>query len=252
MQTTSTSPVVERPRVHAPWEPIWRRRDVAIGVTALIVGFLLVGVFVIATADDESGDLVTVPGALATVGFEVWIGVSVLLLALWRGVSLRQLGYVRPERWGMIAVAVIGAYIAILGYFAMVLLVESFGVDLGWLREGNTIPDTTENDEVLLLAILGVAVVVIAPLSEELFFRGLLFRTFLGDGTGSGQRLLAIWISGLAFSAFHVNLSVLIPFTLVGALFAYVYRESRSLWTSTAAHAIFNGVNFAATVIDRL
>lgn len=250
---TSTRPVVETPRVHPPWEPIWRRRDVAIGLAALTGTFALIRVLVLLAADDgESADVITVAGAVINVFILAWVGVIVLLLGLRRRLSLRQLGYVRPERWGMIAVSVMGAYAAVLGYFAVVLLVESFGVDLGWLREGNAIPETAEENEIALLAVLSVAVVLAAPLAEELFFRGLLFRAFMGDGTERRQRLLAIWMSGFLFSAYHQNPSVLIPFMLVGALFAYGYRESRSLWTSTAAHAIFNGVNFAATVIDRL
>ncbi len=232
------------------WPVIWRRSDVVLGLVALFAGLVVVIAFIVITIDSEEEAATDLGGAIATLAFEVWIGATVLLLASARGFSFRQLGYVRPLRWGLIAVAVIGSYAAIATYFAVVVLIESFGLDLEFLREGNTIP-TTGGETVALWIILGTAVVVVAPLSEEVFFRGLLFRAFVGDAGGARQRLLAIWLSGLAFSAFHLNPSVLVPFTLVGALFAYVFRESRSLWTSTAAHAIFNGVNFAATLIDR-
>ena len=60
--------------------------------------------------------------------------------------------------------------------------------------------------------------------------------------------LAAALLSGLLFSAFHVNLSVLLPFTLVGALFAWGFEASGSLWTSIAAHFLVNGLGFMATL----
>ena len=44
------------------------------------------------------------------------------------------------------------------------------------------------------------------------------------------------------------NLAVLIPFTVVGALFAWGFEASGSLWTSIAAHVLVNGLGFAATL----
>jgi len=230
------------------WPVVWRRSDVVLGLVALLGGLVIVVAFIVVTVEKDAVEL-DVGGALATLAFEIWIGLSVVLLARARGLSFRQLGYVRPTRWGLIGVAVIGAYASIAAYFAVVILIESFGVDLELLREGNTIP--ADSETVALYLVLGLAVVVVAPLSEELFFRGLLFRAFVGDAGTARQRLLALWLSGLAFSMFHLNLSVLVPFALVGVLFAYTFRQSRSLWTSTIAHAIFNGVNFGVTLIDR-
>ena len=55
--------------------------------------------------------------------------------------------------------------------------------------------------------------------------------------------------SGLAFGAFHVSLSVLLPFTVIGMLFAWAFKASGSLWVTILAHFIFNSVALILTVI---
>jgi hypothetical protein len=247
VQTSTIAP--EPVAADEAWPVIWRRTDVVLGFGGLLLGLLVVIGYLVAAVDLEEAET-SIAAAWATLAFEIWIGLIVVLLARARGLSFRDLGYVAPRRWGLVAVAVIGAYVSIVAYFAVLLLLESFGVDLDFLRRGNAIP-TSDEDTLGLYIVLGLSIVVAAPLGEELFFRGLLFRGFMGDGTGTRQRVAALWLSGLAFSLFHLNLAVLIPFALVGALFAYAFRGSRSLWTSTAAHAIFNGINFAATMLDR-
>ena len=91
---------------------------------------------------------------------------------------------------------------------------------------------------------LGATVVLVAPVAEELYFRAFLFRAArprLGV-------LAAALLSGALFAVFHANLAVLLPFTLVGALFAWGFEASGSLWTSIVAHFLVNGLGFLATL----
>ena len=87
---------------------------------------------------------------------------------------------------------------------------------------------------------------IVAPLAEELLFRALLFRAL--DGTW-GQ-WAAVTGSGFAFGAFHANLAVLIPFTLIGMLFAWSFKVSGSLWVTIIAHFIINSLSFIVTVLE--
>jgi membrane protease YdiL (CAAX protease family) len=41
---------------------------------------------------------------------------------------------------------------------------------------------------------------------------------------------------------------VFLPFAFIGALFAWGYEESDSLWIPIAAHALVNGLSFALSV----
>lgn len=83
---------------------------------------------------------------------------------------------------------------------------------------------------------------VAAPLVEETLFRGLLLESLLPRGRGA-----AIWLSGLAFAAWHLNPSALRYYALMGALFGYLYTR-RGLVCSMSAHLAFNGVLTVAAV----
>jgi membrane protease YdiL (CAAX protease family) len=85
----------------------------------------------------------------------------------------------------------------------------------------------------------------VAPLAEEIFFRALLFRGL--DGVWATWA--AIVVSGLAFGVFHLNPSVLVPFSVIGMLFAWAFKASGSLWVTIIAHFIINTVSFIVTVI---
>ena len=239
-------PVAAPPLEGAPAATIWRARDLVFGVLLLIAGLGAAGgVAVLAyrvLPGSEADPATALVLSVITVFIEVWAGVIVLLLARRRGVSLRTLGFVRPRDWGLTVSAVLGAYGMLVAYGAIVLVLERFaGLDLP--DPANTIPDTLART-VPVWAVLGVAVVLVAPLGEELFFRGLVYRAVEGLwGPWAG-----IAVSGVAFSLVHFNPSVVVPFAGIGMVFAWAYRRSGSLWTTIAAHAIFNGVSLAAAV----
>ena len=85
--------------------------------------------------------------------------------------------------------------------------------------------------EILIIGIL-------APLSEELFFRGALQRL-----VGSGHVIsphLAIWITAFIFSLVHFQFFGFVPRMLLGAFFGYLLYWTGSLWAPVAAHILNN------------
>jgi len=77
---------------------------------------------------------------------------------------------------------------------------------------------------------------VIAPVWEEIFFRGTLFPWLAG-------RLpvpQAQWLSALAFGAVHLHGPTLLPLTVFGALLAGIYRTTGSLVPAILVHSLFN------------
>lgn len=78
-------------------------------------------------------------------------------------------------------------------------------------------------------------VVVLAPLAEELVFRGVLLHRFARRfGLGRG-----IVISSALFGVMHMNP---IAITVFGMLLCVLHVRSRSLWATTLAHALNNAV----------
>lgn len=86
--------------------------------------------------------------------------------------------------------------------------------------------------------VLVVAVVVVAPFVEEMYFRGLLLRALWGRM----GRLLTVALSAVLFGLAHVKLlqlPALVVFGLVaGTLVVATKRLAPAIW----AHAAFNGV----------
>jgi hypothetical protein len=229
---------------------VWQPRDLPIGVGFLLLGYAAVvgAVLWLASQGDPDTDPNLFLGiAIATLGFTVWLGAVVLILATRRGLSLEQLGFQRPRgrlgSWWP-AVTVLGAYGIVVGYGVLIAIVESAtGSDLSRLVEGNALPESAVSTA-LVWTVLGLAVVVAAPLCEELFFRSFIFRAI----QARWGLIAGILISGAIFAVVHFEVSVALPFWGIGAWFAWAYHRSGSLWTTIVAHAIFNGISFAVTV----
>lgn len=80
--------------------------------------------------------------------------------------------------------------------------------------------------------------VVIAPLTEEYLFRGLMLRGLLLRQS----RAAAVWITALLFGLVHANLPQLFLGVVIGAVFGWWYVRTRSLGPCLIGHALFNSV----------
>ncbi len=91
---------------------------------------------------------------------------------------------------------------------------------------------------------LGVAFAgaVVAPIVEELFFRGYVFNAYL-----SQKRVATAYIaSALIFSALH-GLPTLLPVIFaMGIVLAYVYRRTGTIIASIVAHMLNNSLAFVS------
>ena len=91
------------------------------------------------------------------------------------------------------------------------------------------------------------AVVIVAPVAEELFFRGVAFNAWLREH-GYGPALLG---SSALFALIHGSLLALLPIFLLGIGLALVYERSRSLLASMVMHATVNGISVALALALR-
>jgi len=92
--------------------------------------------------------------------------------------------------------------------------------------------------------VAGILVVVIAPVTEELIFRGLLY----GVVRRYGGRMAAIFTTSLLFAAIHSNFAVMLPLFLLAVGLALAYELTGSLWTPIVMHTAFNAISFALIV----
>jgi membrane protease YdiL (CAAX protease family) len=84
-----------------------------------------------------------------------------------------------------------------------------------------------------------VALMVVAPLTEELFFRGLLLHGFLGRY----GRWRAIWASALIFAVAHLTPNQFLPALLTGLFMAWLMAATRNLWLPLLVHFGINGIS---------
>lgn len=81
---------------------------------------------------------------------------------------------------------------------------------------------------------------VLAPIAEELYFRGYVFRSYLqarGPVTAYGG-------TSLLFAMLHLNLPALLPILFLSLVFCFAYRRTGSIVPSVVGHALNNTAAF--------
>ncbi|MEO7295130.1 MAG: type II CAAX endopeptidase family protein [Candidatus Limnocylindria bacterium] len=92
-----------------------------------------------------------------------------------------------------------------------------------------------------------LAVVILAPIAEEIFFRGVVFNAWLREG---GPRWAFIG-SSVVFAAIHVSVVALLPIFLLGLALAWIYQRTGDLLAPIAMHATVNGISVALALLMR-
>lgn len=92
-----------------------------------------------------------------------------------------------------------------------------------------------------------VALVVIAPVAEEVFFRGVVYNAWLRE---YGTRA-AIFGSAILFGFIHGSAFLFLPIAALGVVLALLYRATGSLPATIALHAGYNGITVALVLLAR-
>lgn len=150
------------------------------------------------------------------------------------------LRHFNPGRIWLILGAVILAYAGTAGYS---WVMEQ--ANISWLVPDSTVPtEISRND--FTLSVAAVVTLIGAPISEELFFRGLMFSGLLKWGFWP-----AAMLSAFMFALVHFDPGSLIPFVGIATLMCWLYWRRGSLWDSIAFHFTFNLLSFAFLVATR-
>lgn len=95
------------------------------------------------------------------------------------------------------------------------------------------------NEQPLMQFLLIVNACVVAPIVEEVIFRGYLYGV-LKRFTGA---MFAGFVGASLFAVAHDTLPTLLPLWGFALLLTLFYEASRSLWVPIGMHAVFNGYN---------
>jgi membrane protease YdiL (CAAX protease family) len=175
--------------------------------------------------------------ANGVVVYVLWLGL-VLAIAIDRRdlLALR-----RPRSWGAAGRLVVGAVLAI---YALEAVVSALPLPQSPSKEQGLTPTHWEPAHAGAFAANVVLFALIAPVVEELTFRGL------------GQSLLSFvgrWPSfvlvGLAFGLAHGLLEALVVLVPFGMALAWLRNRTESVYPGMIVHALFNGLALAFSVI---
>lgn len=190
--------------------------------------------------------LLGIPDSLLTyftLGFAIQFLATMALVLLLAGglrrASLRELGF-RPApgsaywKYGVLGGLLLIAVILLLSYPIQILQPE---------LEPQTYEEMLRSaDSLGQMALLSLMGVILAPLSEEMLYRGMLYpvvRRSLGPVGG-------VMVAGLIFGAVHGDLWRTVPLAAGGMMLCYLYEKTGSIYITTLAHGVWNGVMTAA------
>ncbi len=93
-----------------------------------------------------------------------------------------------------------------------------------------------------------LAIGILAPVAEEMVFRGAILRTLLAMA-GRGRAWLAIVLSALIFGGVHMNLPQFVHAAFIGIVLGWLYWRSGSILPGIVLHWVNNTVAFLLTFL---
>ena len=164
--------------------------------------------------------------------------ISLSLVKIKYGINFRQFGLKRIKletgfRYGIIGGA--GLCLLVLGINNLThnLVANIFEI---MPPTQQVIKDLLATETLTVFVLHSLLIIVIAPVTEEIFFRGLIYP-YLRSKFGEIKGLIA---NGLVFGLAHFSFWVFIPTFLGGIILGWIYRRTQSLYSAMLAHGVWN------------
>jgi membrane protease YdiL (CAAX protease family) len=212
-----------------PWPP-WYAPVALVGsfVAIVVASFPLLPVIIALGISDALAGISLLVLLLVQDG--LLVGAALLFASFKRRLRPWHFGVRATRLWPTVGWAVL-AFALMIGF--EIGYIELFGVD-----ESN-VEDVGEGNTVAAIAV-AVAVIVVAPVSEEFFFRAFFYRAL--------RTRLPVWsaalIDGVVFASLHfqgTDTAIILPIiAVVGVGQCLVYERTGSLFAVIAIHAAFN------------
>lgn len=152
----------------------------------------------------------------------------------WRALGLRNIGWKQTLKWVLKG---FGAVILFNIFF--ILFEQKFGQTLpGFSEQESHIP--LFGSSPLDIALAAIALVLIAPVIEELLFRGFLLQTFLGRF----KPLLASLLVAVFFAVIHFEFQSLAIILFLALVLNWIFMRTKSIVPCIAFHMANNALAF--------
>lgn len=215
----------------------WQLKDVVLAILSWFIGTLTLSILIIKLTDpDESVAIIItlITSSLMLMFLSIGLGPM-----LYRS-HFQTLGLTLPPKllsslflWPMVALLASACFLALYMPLLSILNVET----------PDPVPFNT-NLPTLSLITIGLLVIVIGPLAEELFFRGFIFPAI----TKRFGLFLGATGNSLVFAVFHIDPVIYLPTFVAGLILTFLYIKTRSLAGSFIAHGAQNCIAFLGAI----
>lgn len=212
-------------------------------VASLTIGFALAGLAIMGFAN--AGEKATpmqaeqvLPGMLFLLILAGGIALFLVVrrLPLPRILGLRSIPVPHAARKGFGMLLAAFPIVAVFGVITFLLLKESEVQEQELVKLFN---DVARNGDIATLTNILIAGVIVAPVCEELIFRGYFYPV----AKRFGGAVPAALLTATLFAATHVNLASLAGLLGLALCFTIAYERTGSLLVPICMHAFFNGIN---------
>ncbi|MGH3128092.1 MAG: CPBP family glutamic-type intramembrane protease [Gaiellaceae bacterium] len=182
---------------------------------------------------------------ISSIGVVVQFGLMLgVLLLIAKGLPKRELFALRrPRSWkraiGLAAACLVAIYLASLAYTGLLSLLGDFDPT----EEQGLVPDGWDSSRAAPFVAFFLAVTLLAPIVEELTYRGLGFSLLAPYGV-----VLAIVVTGSLFGLTHGLLIGLPVLAFFGIVVGWLRAKTDSVYPGMLLHATFNAVALLVAV----
>jgi uncharacterized protein len=123
--------------------------------------------------------------------------------------------------------------------FPLVVIVSLLNQQI-WQGQGGSnplLPIALQSQESLAKVLFFVTATIMAPIFEEILFRGFLLPSL----TRYFSNWSAILLSSFLFALVHLSLSEVLPLMMLGIILAFVYTRTQNLLAPILLHGLWNG-----------
>ena len=213
-------PTDANPLIRQDYRPVPGWSLIVFGLALPVIGYAVVRLL-------PNREMMTVLGAFFLIGLlAVIVAVAPLGKAAFPALGLR------PANWKY---PVLGAF----GTLFLSVAVSQIGIEPQGMKQ---VIEVVREPHELILSLLLLS--LLAPVVEELVFRGLLYGWIAGRWGGTA----GLVVSSLAFAAAHWEPAHIILVLPLGFLFGWLRRRTDSLLPSLFSHIVNNGFALAAAV----
>jgi membrane protease YdiL (CAAX protease family) len=229
--------------------PVWIYRPIdllGLGIIAGVFYLLAVGNAVAGESGKPPG--LSVEGIVLSIGFLIFMAVIPVAIVS-RRMGLGQWLGLRWKEWPWVMLIAPATVFTMWAFFAGLQglgymdLMDRLGVQ----KVQDTVAIFQDAKDPALLILMAFAAVIVAPICEEVVFRGYLYP--------AAKRFAGPWVAALCtalmFSAAHGSMAALLPLFVFGLVLVALYEFTGSIWAPVAAHFLFNAATVTIQMLVR-